>query len=125
MGASVVELVTVIGTICGVLVLLGSALVIVRGSYSKARMEALAQDINIYKGREELHEREMADCRERIQLLEVKVEHLSEENQVLRETATQKAAVSALASESAARHNDLMRMFEQLLIAIEKLGNHE
>ena len=116
------ETVGVIGGIAGLIVLFTGALVYVKGSWSKARLDAMAKDIETYKSREELHEKEMTDCKHRIETLEEKVETLTEENSVLREAVTQRAAVEELRQVQASQHHELMAMFEQLLIAVNRIG---
>lgn len=105
--------------IIAILTAFAVALVIFRGSYSKAKIEALIRDVDIYKNREDLHEREMVDCKERIALLEEKVSHLEGENALLREEVTQKARVEELARDTREMHIDNMAMNEQILIAIQ------
>jgi predicted nucleic acid-binding Zn-ribbon protein len=111
----------VAGIVITAVALLAGAFVYVRGSWSKARLEAMSRDIETYKSREDLHEREMKDCLGRVAHLEEKVETLTEENKVLKEAVTQRAAVEELRRVQAEQHHDLMGMFEQLLIAINRL----
>lgn len=125
MNSTIVDLITIAGIVITILLALGAALVIFRGAYAKARIDALVRDVEIYQNRESLHDREMTDCRERITVLETKVGHLTEENAVLVETATQKAEVGRLTTLMREQHEDMMAMFEQMLIAIGKLGPDE
>ncbi len=89
----------IVGGLFGIVAVIGGALVVFRGSYNKARIEALRADVDDYARREQRHEQQRIEDRGKIETLEAKVTALENENNMLRELATQRAAVSELAIE--------------------------
>lgn len=91
--------VAVVGGILGITAGLGGLVVWFKGSYNKARYEALKEDVEAYARREERHEKEMTECQGQVAVLTARVQHLEEENLMLKELSTQRAAVDSLAVE--------------------------
>ncbi len=89
----------VVGGLLGLTAAAGGLAVWFKGSYTKARIEALRSDITDYERREVVHEKDMLEAQGKISALEIKVAKLEEERDMLRELATQRAAVAELASE--------------------------
>jgi cell division protein FtsB len=79
----------IIGGVLSIVLLLGGVLVFFKGSYSRARIEALRADVSDYKNREEV-------LVKRVTALESEVAHLKSENGILRDMVTQRAEVDAV-----------------------------
>ena len=93
---SLLDWVTLIGGVAGLIVLGTGAVLFIKGSYNKARIEALRADIADYKQREDSHDRDMADCKNEVEILRTRNEHLHDEVELLREMVTQRADVEAV-----------------------------
>lgn len=118
------NLLGIIGGIAGIIVLFTGALVFVRGSYNKARIEALRADIADYKSREESHDREIGECNHKIGNLQQRCDHLESENITLRDLVTQRAAVEGLAAALTEHHRESLEAWKAIQVAIEKsIGN--
>lgn len=85
------SIVGIIGGVCGILVLLTGALVFAKGSFSKARIEALRDD------NEDLRSR-VSDLEKKEALQHKDIERLQGENELLKEMVTQRAQVDAVVS---------------------------
>jgi hypothetical protein len=118
---SLTESLGLIGIIIGILGGAAFALAYIRGSYNKVTIEALRADLEDYERRERLHEKEMVDCKRRIVALEEATTSRDQQIAVLREVATQKAAVDELARVVADRHTETMAKFDLLLEALGRL----
>lgn len=105
----------VVGSVVVIAAVIG-ALVFVRGSWSRAQIEKMKSDIETYEKREELHAKEMRDVQEQLAQCVAKLEAKETENLILREAATQRAAVEELRTEVTA-------LLDALLKAVDRLGN--
>lgn len=110
----------IIGGVAGLIVLFTGALVFMRGSYNKARIEALRQDIADYRQREDSRERDIQACNLKIEHLTSKANHLESENTSLRELVTQRAAVENLAKSLNRHHAESLEAWKEIRDAIEK-----
>lgn len=94
-----------ISTIVGVATILGAGLVILRGSYTKARLELLRGAVEDYKAEKERLEQEISK-------LEIRISACENENRILKGIVTAKAEISAL-------QDVIMQNHEQLMDALE------
>lgn len=106
--------VAVAGGILGIIVFLGGLAAYFTGSYNKARIDALRQDLVDAANREEQHEKDRLADSIRIEALEREVEHLKQENDILRELATQRAATEALKQSMDTMANEMRKMIRVL-----------
>lgn len=124
------EWVGILGGLAGLAVLAGGILVFLKGSYNKARIEALRQDLSDYKNREEArakehaedlarHERERTDDLHRMEKLETEVKHLSTENSMLRDMVTQRADVALVADQLGSHHQQTIAVLNDIKEALE------
>lgn len=86
----------VVGAIVSITVLAGGIVVFFKGSYNKARIEALRQDLTDEKSRNESMRRRVEEDHAKMQVMEGDIVHLKDENQMLREMVTQRAEVERL-----------------------------
>jgi chromosome segregation ATPase len=117
------EAVQVIGAIIGLLIMVGGGLALVRGSYNKARIQALREDNDDLRKRVDDMDREAERERSKVKTLTDKVTHLENENTLLTSLVTQRADVDTVLTEL----RDLQRKAEahwaRMSDAMEKLVN--
>lgn len=112
---------SVLLTLVGLAIAFGVVVVAFRGSFNKARLEALREDLQDAKNREDQHDKDMADLisrhdrevselQHRCSSLESEVKSLRNQNDYLKELALQKAAV-----------DDLMTRVGELASAVGKV----
>lgn len=112
------RLLDVAGGIFGIIVILGGVIVFLRGSYNKARIDALRQDVQDYKNREEVREEERREDRLRIDRLQAQVDHLETENGMLRELVTSRAQVEELGVLLNDHHYEAVKVWGEIKEAI-------
>lgn len=112
----------VIAAVLGILMTAGLAMALVRGSYSKARIEALRGDNQDLRDR--VKDLEASDERHLVKEkhLEQRCEHLENENKMLMEMVTQRAEVAAVAEQLTNHHEEAMRVWQEMAAAIERMG---
>lgn len=86
----------VVGAIVSITVLAGGIVVFFKGSYNKARIEALRQDLADEKSRNETMRRQVEEDHAAMLVMEGDIGHLKDENVMLREMVTQRAEVERL-----------------------------
>jgi len=86
----------IVGGVISIVVLLGGLLVFFKGSYNKARIEALRQDLFDEKGRNDSLRKQVDEDHKKITLMEGDIDHLKAENSMLKEMVTQRAEVERL-----------------------------
>lgn len=89
---------TMIGALVVLTAILTAALLYFKGAYSKARIEALEQDVGAYKNRTDRLRQERDEETKRVEKLELQVDHLSKENVMLKDMVTNRVEISAMSS---------------------------
>jgi phage I-like protein len=105
---NVAEWIGIIGGAAGLAVLLGAAYIGFKGSYNKARIEALRGDLADANVRLDAERDSRMKDEGRIDKLESEVRHLSSENELLRDLVTQRADVAAIATALSAHHDEAL-----------------
>jgi septal ring factor EnvC (AmiA/AmiB activator) len=126
---NVTEFATSAAAVIGLLTIIGGALVLIKGSYSKARIQALREDNEDLRNRVADGEQETIRLKAGVAELKIEVDRERSENQLLRQMVTQRANVDEVldilnqhhdeAREQWAKANDLLA---KLTAAIERLG---
>jgi predicted nuclease with TOPRIM domain len=109
------ELVTFIGVVLGVLALLGGSLALVRGSYTKARIQGLREDNEDLRSRLDDCDKEETRLKAREEALKAKVASVQSENEALKAMVTQRANVDEVLVRLNAHHEDAMQGQRQLM----------
>lgn len=85
------QVVGVIGAIISVCLAIGAGIALVRGSYNRARMDALRQDNADLRVRQDDTHKELVDCQNKLALAEGRITHLEQEKELLTALVTQRA----------------------------------
>jgi predicted nuclease with TOPRIM domain len=109
----------VIGGVAGIIVLLTSAWVFMRGSYSKARIEELSRANRDLRDRVGDLEGERKADKAQIDNLDRKVGELSNENRLLADMVTQRAAVEKLSDLLNVHHEESMTAWSDIKDLLE------
>src|SRR5690349_2480241 len=116
---------TGLAAIIGLLILIGGAIALVRGSYNKARIQALREDNDDLRAR-------LNDCDKKISehvaaetLLEQKVDHLTSENVMLTQMVTQRANVDEVITLLNVHHVQSMEYWERMTTAMEGMRDEQ
>jgi peptidoglycan hydrolase CwlO-like protein len=111
-----------IGAVVTFLVGLGTLTVLIAGTYvlfraslSKARINALREDNEDLRHRVDDQDKELLKCAARETALEVKVEHLDQENKLLQALVTSKADVETLKEEVARLFKELTKHHNEVM----------
>lgn len=115
----ITDVLTVIGGFIAVLLAIGAGLALVRGSYNKARIEALRGDNSDLRDRVKDLEQTVERHETKEQALEARCEHLEQENITLLEGITQRADVEALKSKLDSHHTQAMEKFDRMIQLLE------
>lgn len=107
-----IQVLEVAGAFLGILILCGGALALVRGSYSKARIQALREDNDDLRSRVEDLDRELDRRRDKITNQADKIEDLRSECRLLKELVTSKADVEAVTDFLEFHHNESVQAWE-------------
>lgn len=107
-----------LGIVVGAVVLLGASLGMIRGSYNKARIQALREDNEDLRNRVRDVEDKCTASEAREALLEQKVEHMENENVLLTALVTQRANVDEVLGELRDHHTAAMDKFDELIAAV-------
>lgn len=104
----------ILGGICGILVLVAGAWVNFKGSYNKARLEALREDLGDYRDRvNQLESKEIIQSKD--------IQRLSSENDLLKGLVTQRAQVEQVLEELSLHHAEAMRQWEGMNEILRKM----
>jgi predicted nuclease with TOPRIM domain len=103
----------------GALLLVGAAAALVRGSYSKARIQALREDNEDLRARVSDLEGTVASNRSREANTEQRLSHVEEENKLLKDMVTQRANVEAMLDLLEHHHSESMAAWNRIVDAIE------
>lgn len=122
---NVSQIFAAIGVILAVLVAVGAGLTLVRGSYNKARIQALREDNEDLRARVGDVEEKLEQSEAREAVLSAKVEHVESENQLLTALVTQKANVDEVLSLLNTHHEAAMQWMAKLTAAIVDLGEQQ
>lgn len=104
----------VLGLIMSVAVAAGAGLALVRGSYTKVRMEALREDNSDLRNRVKDCEDKVSASEAREQLLDQQVKHMQRENDLLKEMVTQRANVEGIGNMLQYHHDQAMSRMDSL-----------
>lgn len=118
---NVTDFLATTAVILAALVALGGGLALVRGAYSKARVEALREDVDDAEKRLKVCEQKLSASEAREATLEAKVQHVESENELLTALVTQKANVDEVLSLLNDHHEAAMEWMRKLTAAIVDL----
>lgn len=118
---SINEVLGAVAAAVGLLILIGGALALVRGSYNKARIQALREDVGDYIRRLDDCEERCSQAEHREEALELKVDHLKSENSLLTQLVTQRADVDKVLTLLSQHHEAAMAGQAALTEAIQSL----
>lgn len=110
--------VVLIASVVGAIILIGGATALARGSYNKARNQALRDDNDDLRKRLGDCEDKIEDHERREQVLETEVKHLSAKNNLLEAMVTQRADVQTVLSELRLHHTTAMEKMNSLIAAV-------
>lgn len=123
---------TIVSIVIAIIGAVGGITAYVRGSYSKARIEALRGDNDDLRNRIDDLEDSAKRAVDREGKLEDRCLHLEEENKTLTALVTQRAEVAAVGIKLEEHHTDVVEKFNLLLEAvnvlieaIRKSGSHD
>lgn len=116
------DLLATMGVMLTVLVAVGGALTLVRGSYSKARIQALREDVGDFTVRLKACEEQLVASQAKEVSLKQQVDHLASENGLLTALVTQRGDVAKVLELLSAHHEAAMAGQRRLTQAIEKLA---
>lgn len=104
-----------VGLFITVMLAIGAGLALIRGSFNKARIEALRGDNSDLRDRvaDLEHENERHELKEGA--LETRCEHLESENKLLMEMVTQRAEVAEVKGMLDRHHKEAMKKFDELI----------
>lgn len=122
MDTDLVDVVGIIGAIIAVLVALGGGAALVRGSYNKARIEALRGDNEDLRLRSNDQGREIERLLLQQQSDHQRIEHLENENRMLMDMVTQRAEVAEVAAKLDRHHREVMEKYDDMIAAIRETG---
>lgn len=118
----------IIATLLALLILIGGAALLIRGSFNKAKVQELREDNDDLRKRLADAENKIRDHAARESALEVKVDHQQSEIEMLTEMVTQRAEVSVLAqsiidlyAELKKHHGEAIGHWSSMEVALEAL----
>lgn len=114
-------LIAVAATVTAVVVI-GGALALVRGSYNKARIAALREDVGDFQVRLKSCEEQLDESKAREAALKTKVEYLEQKENLLTALVTQRADVEAVLEKLNEHHEAAMAGQQRLIEAVEALA---
>jgi hypothetical protein len=112
---SATQLFGLIGAVISVCLAIGAGIALVRGSYSRARMQALREDNDDLRAR-------MSDCEHVNEKLEAEVGHLTSENKLLTALVTQRADVDAVLEELRAHNQQAQEFWTATTQVMQKMA---
>lgn len=101
------------------LVLVGGAAALIRGSYNRARVDALREDNSDLRARVADIDHELERQKSKAEQLDAKVSNLKSENDLLRDMVTQRANVEAIGDVLDFHHKESMEAWEKICKAIK------
>lgn len=108
------ELLTIIGSVLGIIVLVTGALLYINGSYNRARMNALREDNDDLRHRVDDTEAELSNCKTKLQARNIKIESLETENRLLVDMITQRAEVEAISDLLEMHHKETTKAWRRI-----------
>lgn len=114
-----------ISAVVGAIVLIGGSLALVRGSYNKARIQALREDNDDLRARQKDTEDRLDAAEAREVTLGLELEHVRSENRMLTTMVTQRADVQTVLSLLNEHHEQAMGVWRKLLTFLEAQGVQE
>lgn len=117
--------VSIAGGILAIIILLIGALVFIKGSYNKARIQALREDNEDLRARIMDQERELVILKATKETHTTQIQHLEAENQLLANMITQRANVEALSDLLEMHHKESLQAWKNIQKAIERQLNED
>lgn len=130
---SLTDWVLLVATALGLVLLVGSVLAIVRGSYNKARIQALREDNEDLRNRvgdvehsleqeKAARERDAIAAKGREEAMGLKVKHLESENDLLKQLVTQRANVDQVMERVNEHHRAAENAWGDIRVGMTALG---
>lgn len=119
------DLVGVVGGVLSIIMLSGGVVVFFKASYNRARIDALRQDIDDYRNRQEQCDRQHSDDEKRIEKCEDEIKHLTDENHTLRELVLQRVEIHGLGDLLTMHHQEAMVYWKHMTEAMEQLNDQQ
>lgn len=104
----------IIGGTAGFIVLIASLIVAAKGSYNKARIQGLREDLDDSRNREEDREREVKDLQAKQEVCTAQIEGVMRENEVLKDLVTQRVEITVLRTQLESHHHEAMSAWTKL-----------
>jgi chromosome segregation ATPase len=112
--------------VIGLLILVGGAIALVRGSYNKARIQALREDNDDLRARLDDCDKKINDHEQRETIMDGKIEHLQSENYILTQMITQRANVAEVVELLQEHHLQTTENWKKILGMLAEMRNtHE
>lgn len=121
---SVAQAMGIVGGLIAILGAITGVLIFVRGSYSKARLQALREDNDDLRKRVDDQDRELEKCRAREDKHDTEIKALKSENALLREMVTSKAEVEQLMKLLTTHHRRAEAAWASILRILEGEGQN-
>ena len=132
---SIQDVLTFVGLVITVLGLIGGSFALVKGSYNKARIQALREDNDDLRKRLDDADKDSIRRDAREQTLIARIEHVESENELLKTMVTQRANVDQVLDRLNEHHEQvmigqtklaqaLMAAQERLLSVLERITDH-
>lgn len=113
MDVNLPEWLGVIGAVLSIALALGAALALVKGSYNRARIQALREDNDDLRARVGDLDSELERRKLREETMEAKVNKVDSENQLLRELVTQRADVERVEEAVREHHSKALKELDE------------
>lgn len=104
-----------------IVVVLTGLVVAARGSYNKARIQALREDLEDSRKREDDREREIKHLQQKVETLDIKMQGLLRENTVLSDMVTQRVEIATLQGLLETHHTDMTIVANRIADSVKVL----
>lgn len=104
-----------------IVIVLTGLVVAARGSYNKARLQALREDLADSRKREDDRDRDVRNLAQKLETTETKLESLIRENRVLSDMVTQRVEIATLQGQLETHHTDMTALIQTLIKMIQVL----
>lgn len=114
------QLLAWVGGTISLLLAIGAGLALVKGSYGKARIQALREDNDDFRKRLDDSDKELAKAKAREDALDLRCSALESENKLLKEMVTQRAQVVELTKKLDEHHEQAMDAWHDIATAVKE-----
>lgn len=114
--------VNLLGTVGGIIAIIGAIVgvwMFAKGSYNKARIQALREDNDDLRKRVDDADKELEKCNARADKHELELKNLHTENALLRELVSQRVEFTEMIGMLNEHHDKSMHAWEDIRLAIE------